>query len=308
MKKCNALDFGDMLIQTVRLLEEFPDIRRYYQERFQWIMVDEYQDTNPVQARLTQLLAGENGNVMVVGDDAQSIYAFRGADVRNILNFPRLFPAARLIKLEENYRSVQPVLDLTNSILAGARESFHKNLYSSRQSADLPRLIRPMNDLSQAGLATGIISDLLRRYPAREIAVLFRAGYQSFNLEAQLNKAGHSVTVFERADLPGGLLMYGIPNMKLDKREVVLRRIKLMEQEGVSFVCNTAVGSSAYPVDKLRSEFDAVVKQDGIDGQRAQHRELVDMTCQGIGHTHRDDEAERPAAPRPRRVEPSRAQ
>ena len=186
----SVLDYDDLLFALESCLRSDPNLLALERGRFSHIMVDEYQDTNPVQARLTQLLAGENGNVMVVGDDAQSIYAFRGADVRNILNFPRLFPAARLIKLEENYRSVQPVLDLTNSILAGARESFHKNLYSSRQSADLPRLIRPMNDLSQAGLATGIISDLLRRYPAREIAVLFRAGYQSFNLEAQLNKAG----------------------------------------------------------------------------------------------------------------------
>jgi DNA helicase-2/ATP-dependent DNA helicase PcrA len=125
-----------------------------------------------------------------VGDDAQSIYAFRGADVRNILNFPRLFPQTRFVKLEENYRSTQPVLDLTNAILAGANESFHKHLYSNRQSAVLPRLIRPLNDLSQAVLAARMVSELLHTFPAREIAVLFRAGYQSFNLEVQLNKLG----------------------------------------------------------------------------------------------------------------------
>ncbi len=188
--KHSVLDYDDLLFALESHLRASPDLLTLERARFSHIMVDEYQDTNPVQARLTQLLAGENGNVMVVGDDAQSIYAFRGADVRNILNFPRLFPTAKLIKLEENYRSVQPVLDLTNSILAGARESFHKNLYSSRQSPALPRLLRPLNDLSQAALATSLISDLLHRYPAREIAVLFRAGYQSFNLEAQLNKAG----------------------------------------------------------------------------------------------------------------------
>ena len=188
--KHSVLDYDDLLFALESHLRASPDLLTLERARFSHIMVDEYQDTNPVQARLTQLLAGENGNVMVVGDDAQSIYAFRGADVRNILNFPRLFPTAKLIKLEENYRSVQPVLDLTNSILAGARESFHKNLYSSRQSAAPPRLIRPLNDLSQAVLATGLVSDLLHRYPAGEIAVLFRAGYQSFNLEAQLNKAG----------------------------------------------------------------------------------------------------------------------
>ena len=188
--KHSILDYDDLLFALEAHLRGSPDLLALERARFSHIMVDEYQDTNPVQARLTQLLAGENGNVMVVGDDAQSIYAFRGADVRNILNFPRLFPQARLIKLEENYRSVQPVLDLTNAILAGARESFHKNLYSSRQSSCLPRLIRPLNDLSQAALAARTISNLLHTVPSREIAVLFRAGYQSFNLEVQLNKQG----------------------------------------------------------------------------------------------------------------------
>jgi len=101
----------------------------------------------------------------------------------------------------------------------------------------------------------------------KKVAVI-GSGPAGLTAAAQLNKAGHSVTVFERADLPGGLLMYGIPNMKLDKREVVLRRIKLMEQEGISFVCNTAVGSSAYPVDKLRSEFDALVLATGATQPR----------------------------------------
>ena len=188
--KHSVLDYDDLLFALENQLRGNPELLALERGRFSHIMVDEYQDTNPVQARLTQLLAGENGNVMVVGDDAQSIYAFRGADVRNILNFPRLFPEAKLIKLEENYRSTQPVLDLTNAILAGARESFHKHLHSSRQSAVLPRLIRPLHDLSQAALAASMVSEFLHTYPAREIAVLFRAGYQSFNLEVQLNKQG----------------------------------------------------------------------------------------------------------------------
>lgn len=188
--KHSILDYDDLLFALENHLRGDPALLALERGRFSHIMVDEYQDTNPVQARLTQLLAGENGNVMVVGDDAQSIYAFRGADVRNILNFPRLFPEAKLVKLEENYRSTQPVLDLTNAILAGARESFHKHLHSNRRSAALPRLIRPLHDLSQAALAANMISDLLHTYPAREVAVLFRAGYQSFNLEVQLNKQG----------------------------------------------------------------------------------------------------------------------
>ncbi len=186
----SLMDYDDLLFALEGHLRADSDLLELERARFSHIMVDEYQDTNPVQARLTQLLAGENGNVMVVGDDAQSIYAFRGADVRNILNFPRLFPNTKLIKLEENYRSVQPILDLTNAVLDNASESFRKDLHSNRQSAELPKLIRPLHDLSQANLAAKLIGDLLHEFPAREIAVLFRAGYQSFNLEVQLNKAG----------------------------------------------------------------------------------------------------------------------
>ncbi len=185
-----VLDYDDLLFALETHLRSDPELLAFERARFTHIMVDEYQDTNPVQARLTQLLAGEDGNVMVVGDDAQSIYAFRGADVRNILDFPRLFPTAKLIKLEENYRSVQPVLDLTNAILSNARESIHKHLHSQRQGERLPHLIRPLNDLSQAALAAKTISELLYSTPAKEIAVLFRAGYQSFNLEVQLGKLG----------------------------------------------------------------------------------------------------------------------
>ena len=97
-------------------------------------MVDEYQDTNRVQARLVRLLAGEAGNVMAVGDDAQSIYAFRGADVRNILDFPKLFPGTWVIRLEENYRSTQPVLDVANAVLAPASEGFRKNLFTTKEN------------------------------------------------------------------------------------------------------------------------------------------------------------------------------
>lgn len=188
------LDYDDLLFELEDLLKGDPEAGREglaerFRERYRYIMVDEYQDTNRVQARLVRLLAGEAGNVMAVGDDAQSIYAFRGADVRNILDFPKLFPGTRVIRLEENYRSTQPVLDVANAVLAPAR----KNLFTTKENTPKTprvRLVRPMSDLTQANVVAARVEELLDRYQAKEIAVLFRAGYQSYHLEVALSKRG----------------------------------------------------------------------------------------------------------------------
>ena len=192
------LDYADLLFELEDLLKGDPEAGREglaerFRERYRYIMVDEYQDTNRVQARLVRLLAGEAGNVMAVGDDAQSIYAFRGADVRNILDFPKLFPGTRVIRLEENYRSTQPVLDVANAVLAPASEGFRKNLFTTKENTPKTprvRLVRPMSDLTQANVVAARVEELLDRYQAKEIAVLFRAGYQSYHLEVALSKRG----------------------------------------------------------------------------------------------------------------------
>jgi len=118
----NLMDYDDLLVYLRKLLHDFDNVRLALSDRYRYIMVDEYQDTNYMQAEIVRLLAQKHGNVMVVGDDAQSIYSFRGATIRNILDFPDQFPECRIIKLEENYRSTQPILDLTNEILRRARE------------------------------------------------------------------------------------------------------------------------------------------------------------------------------------------
>lgn len=194
------LDYDDLLFELEKLLRTRPEALSFCRSRNRYIMVDEYQDTNMVQARLTALLAGAeagaegsepgSGNILAVGDDAQSIYAFRGANVRNILHFPDLFTGTKLIRLEENYRSTQPVLDLTNAILEKAPEHFEKHLFTRIEGGEKPQVIRPHSDISQASLAAARIAELMRSYPARDIAVLFRAGYQSYHLEVQLNKMG----------------------------------------------------------------------------------------------------------------------
>ncbi|MUM78379.1 AAA family ATPase [Pseudodesulfovibrio sp. F-1] len=190
-KRQHALvDYDDLLFLLDSLLAGNEPLRNQLRTRYRYIMVDEYQDTNLVQARIVKHLAGEGGNVMAVGDDAQSIYAFRGANVANILDFPNIFEGTKIIRLEKNYRSKQPILDLTNEILRGAATKFDKHLYSDLPGDTLPELIHPISDQTQARLVVDQILDLGRKYPLHEVAVLFRAGYQSFPLEVALTRVG----------------------------------------------------------------------------------------------------------------------
>lgn len=191
----NLLDYDDLLFELETLLignedQHIPALAPIFQEKYRYIMVDEYQDTNRVQARIVKLLTGENRNTMAVGDDAQSIYAFRGAAVSNILDFPQLFPDTKIIRLEENYRSTQPILDIANTILQHSQEGFHKHLFTTRIGGESVRLIHPLSDLTQANLIALRIEELLKNYEPKDIAVLFRAGYQSYHLEIALNKRG----------------------------------------------------------------------------------------------------------------------
>lgn len=190
-KRDHALvDYDDLLFLLDKLLTENEPLRNQLQTRYRYIMVDEYQDTNLVQARIVKHLVGDNGNLMAVGDDAQSIYAFRGANVANILEFPKIFSNTKIIRLEQNYRSVQPILDLTNEILAGAATKFDKHLFSDLKSDRLPEVVYPLSDQSQARLVVDQILELQRKYMLHDIAVLFRAGYQSFPLEVALTRVG----------------------------------------------------------------------------------------------------------------------
>ena len=186
--KHNFLDYDDLLFFLERLLKENEDIRSYLRLRFRYIMVDEYQDTNLIQGRILYLLVGKDGNVMAVGDDAQAIYSFRGATVENILSFPKQFPDAKIIKLEQNYRSTQPILDLTNNILDKAIRKYKKTLFSERKKGPKPQLIRPFNDIKQAEAVFEKIKSLLNKYSINDIAVLFRSGFESYQLEMVLNK------------------------------------------------------------------------------------------------------------------------
>ena len=131
LKQNNALDFDDLIMKTVELFQNNPQVLEYYQERFRYIMVDEYQDTNTAQFRLIDLLAGKYKNLCVVGDDDQSIYKFRGANIGNILDFEQAFPEATVIKLEQNYRSTQNILDAANAVIRNNRGTEGENTLDS---------------------------------------------------------------------------------------------------------------------------------------------------------------------------------
>jgi DNA helicase-2/ATP-dependent DNA helicase PcrA len=187
----NLMDYDDLLILFHRLLKEFPDIRQQISSAFEYIMVDEYQDTNQIQADIIHLLAGGQGNVMVVGDDSQSIYAFRGAEIKNILSFPDRFPGTTVVRLEENYRSVQPILHLTNQIIDQAACKYTKTLFSRKEGGFCPRLIITPDENSQSRFIIDHIRDLsLKGVRLNRIAVLFRAGFHSFDLEIELGREG----------------------------------------------------------------------------------------------------------------------
>jgi DNA helicase-2/ATP-dependent DNA helicase PcrA len=218
----SLLDYDDLLFSLEEILQTRPEASAYCRGRHKYIMVDEYQDTNPVQARIAGLIAGLDptgpnaaanpetfkadtdpagpitacnaatfkGNIMAVGDDAQSIYAFRGADIRNILNFPETFKGTKIIRLEENYRSTQHLLNLSNAVLESAAEGYAKHLFTRRGDGLMPNIVRPLSDKSQATHAAARITELMRTFGPGGTAVLFRSGFHSFPLEVTLNKLG----------------------------------------------------------------------------------------------------------------------
>lgn len=188
-----ALDYDDLLVYLKRLLEKNREVREHLSQYYQYIMVDEYQDTNKIQAEIVRLLASSHNNVMVVGDDSQSIYSFRGAHFMNIIDFPQIFPGTKIIKLEENYRSTQPILDLTNEVINAAGEKFDKALYTKNQGETLPVYVDVYNENSQSRYIVGKIVELMKEgVPPHEIAILFRSGWHSNDLEVELASSGLS--------------------------------------------------------------------------------------------------------------------
>lgn len=184
-----VMDFDDLLTYTLELLRD-KEVLAEVKARHSHVLVDEYQDTNAIQAELVQCFTPKTGNVMAVGDDAQSIYAFRGADHKNIMRFPDEFSGTKVIKLEQNYRSTVNILEVANRVIEQASEKFDKKLYTNREEGDLPALIKTSDNREQSRFVTQMILNLREQdIPLKDTAVLFRNGRDSFDLEIELNRS-----------------------------------------------------------------------------------------------------------------------
>jgi DNA helicase-2/ATP-dependent DNA helicase PcrA len=186
------MDYDDLLINWLTILKEYPQVREEVGRRYNYIMVDEYQDTNLLQGEIVVYMASSHRNVMAVGDDSQSIYGFRGANYRNIFDFPKHFPEARIIKLEQNYRSTQPILDLANAVIERSKIKYTKVLFTEKKEGPKPILFRAKDDHAGSEFVADEILRLTNEegVPLSQIAVLMRAAFHSYDLELELTKRG----------------------------------------------------------------------------------------------------------------------
>jgi DNA helicase-2/ATP-dependent DNA helicase PcrA len=186
-KHRSIMDYDDLLVYLEKLLSSNSEIRSKLSNFYRNIMIDEFQDTNKLQARIAYSLASEHKNIMVVGDDSQSIYSFRGANFKNIMDFPKKYKDARIIKLEQNYRSTQPILDFTNELISFAKESYRKTLYTKKEGEQKPVYIESQDDNYQSKFIVQRILELREEgVPLNDIAVLFRSSWHSMDLEIEL--------------------------------------------------------------------------------------------------------------------------
>jgi DNA helicase-2/ATP-dependent DNA helicase PcrA len=234
----NAVDFDDMLMLTVEVLERFPEALARWQKAFRYVLVDEYQDTNHAQYRLLQLLAGKHRNLMVVGDPDQSIYAFRGADIRNILEFERDFPETRVIPLEQNYRSTNTILRSANAVIANNRERKEKNLWSELGEGRPVHVIEVEDEHAEARFVAAEIAALVEEgYSADEVAVFYRTNAQSRVLEDVLVRQGIAYQViggprfYERAEIKDLIAYLQVLDNPFDA--VSLQRIANRPRRGI---------------------------------------------------------------------------
>ena len=204
LKRNSALDFDDLIMKTVELFKECPEVLDYYRNKFRYIMVDEYQDTSKAQYELIKLLAKQHQNICVVGDDDQSIYGWRGADIRNILEFERDYDNVKIVKLEQNYRSTQVILDAANHVIANNTERKRKKLWSDKKEGQLIKIQLAENEIEEGDFIVNTIS-YMKRYEDREykdFAVLYRANAQARSVEDALNRAGIPYNIY------GGIKFY----------------------------------------------------------------------------------------------------
>ena len=309
LRSANALDFDDIIYHTVTLLQQEPEVLAYYQNKFRYVLVDEYQDTNHMQYLLTSLLAGGRKNLCVVGDDDQSIYRFRGANIENILNFEQQYPNARTIRLEQNYRSTQNILDAANAVIKNNLGRKGKTLWTDNGSGDTVTVKTTFNESDEANYVVGDIlmgANWGRNF--RDTAVLYRMNAQSNALEYAMKRNGIPYKVvggmkfFDRAEVKDMLAYLCVLNNPLD--DLRLRRIINNPPRGIGATTMDKVallaesqGASLYEIirnadlfPELKGAASKLLKfADLIDGLRRQGAELAlpefyDAVCDQSGY------------------------
>ena len=239
LQKNNALDFDDLIMKTVELFEKHPQVLEYYQERFKYIMVDEYQDTNTAQFRLVSLLAQKYQNLCVVGDDDQSIYRFRGANIGNILGFERVFPDAKVIRLEQNYRSTKNILEAANEIIANNQERKKKTLWTENEEGEKVHFRQFLSGFEEAEYVVGEITQLHREKTCeyKDCAILYRTNAQSRLFEEKLllanvpYKVVGGVNFYSRKEIKD-LLSY-LKTIDNARDDLAVRRILNVPKRGI---------------------------------------------------------------------------
>ena len=262
--QANAMDFDDLLVKTFVLLRDHEDIRRKYVERFQYVLVDEYQDTNYAQQEIVLLLAHEHGRVCVVGDDAQSIYSFRGANIDNILNFQKQYQGAQLYKLEQNYRSTQLIVRAANSLIRKNERQIHKDVFSENEVGERLTLKPAYSDKEEAMIVCNDIKRIRRQENNEysDFAILYRTNAQSRSFEEQMRKDGIPYRIY------GGLSFYQRKEIKdviayfrvvvNPNDEEALRRIINYPARGIG---DTTVGKIAETANKHQVSLWQVIQQ-----------------------------------------------
>ncbi len=251
LKRANAMDFDDLLLHPLALFAEHPERLAVYRSRFQFLLVDEYQDTNRAQYRFLAALAGEGGNLFVVGDDDQSIYGWRGADLRNILEFQRDFPGAKLVRLEENYRSTRPILEAANSIIAANTGRLGKTLRTIRGEGEPLTLVRAADERDEAEWLVREFSQRARRseHSFEEMAVLVRTNAQTRAFEEELRRNGipyrvvGAVSFYERREVKDVLAYLRLVVNRDD--DEAFRRAIAVPRRGIGETSLVALGTWA---------------------------------------------------------------
>ncbi|OGH58433.1 MAG: hypothetical protein A3G34_08160 [Candidatus Lindowbacteria bacterium RIFCSPLOWO2_12_FULL_62_27] len=278
LRAAGALDFTDLLVFAVRLLESAEPVRKHLQEKFSYVLVDEYQDTNLAQYRLLRSLAA-HGNLCVVGDDDQAIYSWRGADVRNILSFEKDFPAARVVKLEQNYRSTQGILDLAYRVIRNNRDRADKRLVTHLGPGDAPTVYAAADGYDEASFVSGRVRDLESDLPYNQMAVFFRMSAQSRLIEEEFLARGipyvvvSGVGFYERREVKDLLAYLRVIANPAD--DAALERILNVPKRGIGDTSAAALAECARAAGV--SQADMLNRLDQVGASAMVKKRLADL-------------------------------